>query len=380
MSNDRIKVCHFASVHTTTDTRVFARECVSLAKRYDVTLIAIGNNSGVHLGVNVIAINKPKTRIHRILFTTFQVFFKALKVNAQIYHIHDAELIPFAVLLSFMGKQVVYDIHENTYHDIQIKKWIPKLFKWVLGGGYRFLEWLADKTMHIILVIAKPEFANQFSVKQHSIVQNFADEHYLKQYRIDSRAALPEHNIFYIGTLYDTYYNLDLIIEAIYLLKQQGIIVNLKIGGFYGNFINTRASKLAAYQHVKHQLDFMGYINQERGFTISQQCKIGLCLKDQPEEILVSHERKFFEYMAIGLPILCCDSAIYTDLVETHQLGLGVDLQNTESIANGIKLMLTQADLNHMQQQGIKLAQSTFNWQTQETILFELYEKITSGK
>lgn len=380
MNSNKIKVCHFASVHTTTDTRVFARECVSLAKLYDVTLIAIGNNSGVHSGVNVIAINKPKTRVHRILFTTFQVFFKALKVNAQIYHIHDAELIPFAMLFSFMGKQVVYDIHENTYHDIQIKKWIPSLFKLILGGGYRFLEWLADKTMHIILVIAKPEFANQFSVKKYTIVQNFADEQYLKKYRINSRTDLPEHHIFYIGTLYDTYYNLDLIIEAIYQLKQQDIIVNLKIGGYYGNFINNRASKLEAYQHVKHQLDFMGYISQERGYTISQQCKIGLCLKDQPEEILVSHERKFFEYMAIGLPILCCDSSIYANLVETHQLGICVDLQNVSSIAAGIKNMLTHADLNHMQQQGIKLAQNTYNWQTQETILFELYQKISSKK
>lgn len=376
MTKTQIKVCHFSSVHTTTDTRVFARECVSLAKHFHVTLIAIGNNSGIHQGVNIIAIPKPKSRVIRLLFTTLQVFFKALKVNAAIYHIHDAEMIPFALIFRLLGKKVIYDVHENTYHDIRIKTWIPAPLKFILGNGYRLLEWLTAKTMHTILVIAKPVFAKQFITNQYTIIQNFADAVFLKQYRVKSRMALEENSLFYIGTLYDTYYNIDKIIEATYLLKKQGLVVQCKIAGYYGDMLASRAQKLPYFADVQAQLEFTGYISQERGYVLSQQCKVGLCLKDQPEDILVSHERKFFEYMAIGLPILCCDSAIYKEIVNDQQLGICADLQDAQAIAEALKKLFTQSDLDAMQQNNVLASENRYNWEREETRLIQLYQAL----
>ena len=52
-NNTRPKVCHFSSVHHVWDTRVFYRECVSLAKEFDVTLIAIGKGDFVNAGRGV---------------------------------------------------------------------------------------------------------------------------------------------------------------------------------------------------------------------------------------------------------------------------------------------------------------------------------------
>lgn len=376
MTSNNIKVCHFSSVHTTTDTRVFARECVSLAKHFKVTLIAIGNNSGIHQGVSVIAIPKPQSRIIRLMVTTFKVFFRALKVNASVYHIHDAEMIPFALVFRLMGKKVIYDVHENTYHDIRIKTWIPKPLKWILGNSYRILEWLAAKSMHTILVIAKPEFAKQFVTGNYTIIQNFADVNFLKQYRVESRAAIKENTLFYIGTLYDTYYNIDKIVEAVYLLKRQGLIVHCKIAGYYGSMLASRTQKLAFFAEVKDQLEFLGYISQEKGYQLSQQCKVGLCLKDQPEEILVSHERKFFEYMAIGLPILCCDSIIYKDVVSKFNLGLCADLQDAEAIASALKELFTQMDLDKLMQNNIGAAENDYNWVKDEKNLIHLYHSL----
>jgi glycosyltransferase involved in cell wall biosynthesis len=376
MSTINWKVCHFSSVHTTTDTRVFARECVSLAKHFSVTLIAIGENTGLQQGVNVIAIPKPKSRVLRLMVTTFQVFFKALRVNADIYHIHDAEMIPFGVLFSLLGKKVIYDVHENTYHDISIKTWIPKPLKFLLGTGYRLLEWLTSKTMHTILVIAKPEFADQFKKGNYTVIQNFADIEFLKKYRILSRNQLKQNNIFYIGTLYDTYYNIDIVIEAIYKLKQEGLIVYMKIAGYYGNFLTKRTQLLPYYQEVKEQLDFLGYVSQHTGYLLSQECKIGLCLKDQPEQILVSHERKFFEYMAIGLPILCCDSNIYKEIVEKEQIGLCTNLQDANAVAASIKQLFIDTNLDQLQTNNIHAAENIYNWEKDEVTLIQLYKQL----
>ncbi|MFN5921352.1 MAG: hypothetical protein ACK45I_08640, partial [Bacteroidota bacterium] len=149
-NHTRTRICHFASVHTTDDTRVFHRECVSMARYFDVHLIAIGKQSGLIHGVHVTAVPTPKTRLHRLLFTTWVVFLKALRVNARIYHIHDAELLPFGILLSLLGKKVIYDIHENTYEDIRHKPWIPRYIKFFASRIYRFTEWVASWYMHFI--------------------------------------------------------------------------------------------------------------------------------------------------------------------------------------------------------------------------------------
>jgi len=369
------KVCHFASVHTTTDTRVFHRECVSLAKHFDVTYIGIGNNTGIIDGVNVIAIPKPPSRIYRLLFVTWNVFFLALKQRAQIYHIHDAELIPFAFVLSVMGKKVIYDVHENTYQDIMHKPWIPFYLRWFLGKLCRVLEWIAANSMHIILVIAKPEFAKRFIVKKYSIIQNFADLTLLRPYVIKNRASLPENNLFYMGMVTDYYYNLLPVIKAIALLKRQGTIVHFHCVGYIGNYIDAKLSKHEAYQAIQDQLHFYGYKSVAAGFEISKKCKFGICIKNQPEEILVSHERKFFEYMAIGLPIISCDSHIYKNIVDQYQIGLVVNIASEHDIADAITQML-RTDLDEYAQNGIKACSTHFNWQSQSDVLIDLYNQL----
>ncbi len=114
----KVKVCHFSSVHSIHDTRVFHRECISLGKKFDVTLIGIGDFTGTKNGVNVIGILPSKNRLFRIFTSGIRAFSEAIKTEASIFHIHDPEMIPFGILLSFAGKHVIYDIHENTAGDI----------------------------------------------------------------------------------------------------------------------------------------------------------------------------------------------------------------------------------------------------------------------
>jgi glycosyltransferase involved in cell wall biosynthesis len=376
----KLKVCHFASVHTTTDTRVFHRECTSLAKFFDVTFIGIGNKSGLMNNVNVIAVPKPSNRIYRLLFTTWKVFFLAWKQHADIYHIHDAELIPFAFLFALRGKKVIYDIHENTYEDIMRKPWILDSFRWVLGLLFKTLEWLSAQSMYTILVIAKPEFAKKFITRKRVIIQNFADFEQFNSYRITQRQAIVANNLFYIGTVYDYYYDLIPIIKALHILKQQGKIIHFHCVGYKGRYVDTVLSKLPEYEELKEQLHFYGYLNTTEGYEISKTCKVGLCLKNQPEEILLSHERKFFEYMAAGLPVLACNYHIYKEIIDTHQIGKYVTIDDATAISAALdELFFTTQKLDMYAANGVDAAELTFNWHAEETKLVDLYNNMANA-
>lgn len=372
-----IRVCHFASVHTTDDTRVFHRECVSMAAYFDVHLIAIGKQSGIIQGVHVTAIPKPASRIQRLLFTTWLVFFKALKVNARIYHIHDAELLPFGIVLSLLGKKVIYDIHENTYEDIRHKPWIPAYIKFIASRLYSFTEWLSSYFMHFILVIAKPELASCFHKRKFSIVQNYADTKTLAAYRINDRSTLGTRQLFYMGTVHDMYYDFNTVIDALILLHDRGMPMRLKVAGFSRTYEQNEFVKHPRYELAKSLVEFLGYQHPADAYKHSMDCMAGLCLKNQPAPILVSHERKLFEYMAMGLPFICCNSHIYTELLGRHKAGIAVDLTQAEDIANAIATIVSQPELlKQLQAAGIHAAETEYNWATQERILAELYQSL----
>ncbi len=365
----RIKVCHFSSVHAQTDTRVFYRECRSLARIYDVTFVGIGNFTGVKDGVKLIGIPKPANYLVRYFHTLFIVFLEALKTEASIYHIHDAEMVPFGIVLSLAGKKVIYDIHENTYQDILLKPWLPSYLRKILAFCYNLLLRAGTHFMHYIVVVADPMYLKDFFVKknQYTIIQNFADLEALEQFVVPNRNEIAGNNLFYIGSIRDLYYDIAPVFDAMYLLKQKGITVNLHCIGIVDAEMEADITKNEKWNAISSQIIFYGFKPIEEAYEISRICKVGICLKDQPEEILVSHERKLFEYMAIGLPSIFCDSHIYRELNHKCGIGISVDLAAPAAIAAAIeKLIISGEMLAEFSDHNLHWANQEFNWSHEE--------------
>ncbi len=374
-----IKVCHFSSVHSIYDTRVYNRECVSMAKYFDVTLIAIGSFTGTKNGVKIIGINKTTNKLNRIFVTTIKVFAQAIKTDAQIYHIHDAEMLPFALLLVVLGKKVIYDIHENTKQDILLKPWISPLIKNILANTYDALLKLSSSYIHYITVLADEKFLPIFYAKknQYTIVQNFANVEDMLKYRVEDRWNLQQNHIFYVGMIKDIYYNFDLLIDSVYELKQQNYKVYIHVVGYFGTNVVQHFNNNKNWKEVKEQIHFYGKLDMDTAYRISMQCKLGICLKNQPENILLSHERKFFEYLAVGLPSVFCNAKIYTDINKKYNIGIGVDLGNKIQIAQAIKSILSnEIEYKQMQQNCVSAVNEKYNWKSQEEILLNLYTSL----
>lgn len=63
-------------------------------------------------------------RLGRMLFTVRRAYRTALAIDADIYHFHDPELLPYGLKLKRRRKKVIFDSHENTLESILEKGWI----------------------------------------------------------------------------------------------------------------------------------------------------------------------------------------------------------------------------------------------------------------
>src|SRR5271165_3344774 len=88
------RVCMLTSVHTARDVRIYEKEATSLAEAgYDVTIVA-PHDSDENLGsIQVQAVPKPRDRKQRMTTTIWQLYRKAMAVDAHVYHFHDPDLI-----------------------------------------------------------------------------------------------------------------------------------------------------------------------------------------------------------------------------------------------------------------------------------------------
>ncbi len=127
-----VKVCHMTSAHPAEDVRIFHKECVSLSQAgYDVYLVQRGDSyekNGVHVvGAGLI----PTNRLKRMTIGARKVYRIAKRLDCDLYHIHDPELLPYGLKLQKEGKKVVFDSHE-LYRE-QLKR------KTVIGSVLSFL-------------------------------------------------------------------------------------------------------------------------------------------------------------------------------------------------------------------------------------------------
>ena len=94
------KICNLATIHSKYDTRIFMKEC-SIAKRYyEVHYITCSTKTDeLKDGIHIHGIGSWKSKIARAFFTPFKAYAKAKIIDADVYVLHDPELLLISLLL-----------------------------------------------------------------------------------------------------------------------------------------------------------------------------------------------------------------------------------------------------------------------------------------
>ena len=352
-----MKVCHITSVHSPEDIRIFHKECVSLAKAgYDVSLVEQGKSYEKNK-VHIIGMGKiPARRIARILFSPRKAYNVAKSVNADVYHLHDPELLPYGVKLKRKGKKVIFDSHEDVPAQIMDKVWIPKLLRKAVSKCYRFYETYAVRKFDAV-VTATPHIAKGFEGRCSKVVvvNNYPklDDIEFHETSFSQRSPI----VCYAGGID------DLRGEKIMVEAMQEVEGTLVLAGDHEILEYGERVKYIGRQNRKG-------INELYGSAVA-----GLCILKPIENYYYSKPIKIYEYMAAGLPYICSDFPGWRRVAEESGAGICVDPENIAEIRKAITFLLQNREkAQRMGNKGREYVAAQCNWENEEKSLIYLYE------
>ena len=363
-----MKVCHMTSAHGVEDVRIFHKECTSLAKAgYDVYLVERGESydkNGVHIvGVGDI----PQSRRKRMTVGTKKVYEAALALDADVYHFHDPELLPYGLKLKKQGKKVIFDSHEHTAEAILEKTYLPLWVRWPVYWVYGLYQTRICRRLDAVVTVT-PHMVDYFAQRNRRSVQ-------VANYPIlGAGPAEVEKNlsVVFAGGISAQWCH-DRIIQA---LEQVPDCRYCLCGAMDDDYARS-LRELPGWK----QVDYLGKIPFQ---TVAQQlakASVGLAVllpgRNTGFRLGTMGNTKIFEEMMAGLPIICTNFTLWREFVDRYHCGICVDPTNVDEIAAAIRYLLDHPDeARQMGENGRRAIKEEFNWGVEEKKLLSLYEDI----
>ena len=360
-------ICHITTVHNRNDVRIFHKECKSLSKKYDVSLIvADGNGDEIIDNIKIIDIGlRQSSRIKRARIDSKKAFEKALELDCDLYHFHDPELIKIGEKLKKHGKKVVYDTHEDLPRQIMGKPYLNKFVKPVIS---KLVEWQENKAARKFdyICTATPFIRERFK----KINTNSID---INNYPIIEKDILKvnfndkDNEICYIGGISE-YRGVFELIES---LKYCKIKLNLA-GDFETEEYKHKCEASEGWKYV----DFHGFVDREQVYSILSKSKIGMVTLYPLINYLDSLPIKMFEYMLAGIPVIASNFKFWQSILSENKCGVTADPLNPKDISDKIIRTLNADNIAEMGKNGQKAVLEKYNWSIEEQKLFNVYSKI----
>ena len=362
-----IRICHVTSVHPAYDGRIFLKECQSLAKEYDVFLVAPNVHDHEASGIKVRGVSLPSGRLERM--AALKRLLPILKaIDANVYHFHDPELVPIGLTVKKWGKKIVFDSHEDVPADIRQKKWIPKMLRSVLSNWYARYE-KKRLSKYDALISVTPSIVDRLSnINPNTVmVTNFPIDKDLSEGRRFG------NSICFAGGVTPGWMHYN-IIESIKNLD----ITYILAGPSYEPYFSS-LRQIPSWGKV----DYKGVVKHDEVIEFYHSSLVGMALYDYNGylggNLGTLGNTKIFEFMQAGIPVIATDFILWKEIIEKNDCGICVNPRDINAIEEAIKYFLNHPDeAKRMGDNGIAAFKREYNWSTQEPVLLSLYAKLLS--
>lgn len=370
MSKQAVRVAHLTSAHPRDDIRVFLKECCSLARHgLGVALVvADGRGDEVRNGVMIVDVGCSTGRLGRMFKATRRVYQKALELDAEIYHLHDPELLPVGLKLKRRGKKVVFDAHEDVPKQILGKHYLHPWVRRILSWGFAHFEHYACARFDGV-VAATPYIRAKFlAINPRAVdINNFP-----MLGELESAVAWSEKadEVCYVGSIAQIR-GIKELVRAMELTRTP-VRLNL-VGGFAEAQVETEVRTYPGWGKVNAK----GVQDRPGVRDVLGRSVAGVVTLHPAANYLDSLPIKMFEYMSAGIPVIASDFDLWRTIVQESGCGLCVNPLDPAAIASAIDHLVShRAEAQTMGSNGRQAVLSRYNWALEEAKLVEFYDRL----
>ena len=337
----------------------------------DVSLVvADGFGDESRDGVAITDVGKSPGRLGRMLKTTERIWRKALQLGADVYHLHDPELIPVGLKLKRMGKRVIFDAHEDVPKQLLGKPYLGPVRLRILAGAFSRYESYACSKFDGI-VAATPYIRDKFlSINSRTVdINNFP---VLGELDMAINWASKQSEICYVGGIE----SIRGIKEVIAAMGQLPSTVRLNLAGRFSEpAVELATRAMPGWQRVNE----LGFVDRMGVREVLGRSVAGLVTLHPVINYLDALPVKMFEYMAAGIPPIASNFPLWREIVQINDCGLCVDPLDPAAIAGAIDYLITHPEeACRLGENGRRAVLKKYNWSIEEAKLLGFYDQVLS--
>ncbi len=372
-------ITHVTTVHPPEDPRIFFKECRTLLDAgYQVHAVCPAPPSLPVEGLKYHVTRGYRSRLLRWMLGVPAAFIASLKTHARIVHIHDPELLPLSFLWRVLGREVIYDIHEDYVTSIRLKQYLPaplrKALAAVAGGLERLMACCCRK------IIAEKYYAERFPGAVTVLNYPLLDRDAGASGPAPPPAVLDENYAWclYTGNITEVRGALNHL-NVLSGAPETGLCM---VGRCSGALCQELFDRIAAQGIARERLVIVGrerYVAKDEmdAMVGSRSWLAGLAVFPPTDHYVRKEPTKLFEYMRDAIPILASDFPAWRALVEECRSGILVHPDDPAALAAAAeRLIRNPRDREEMGANGRRAVGERYNWGNEGRKLLELYREI----
>ncbi len=317
-------------------------------------------------GVRIVDAGFLPGRLNRVLRTTRAVLRAACRIDADVYHLHDPELVPAGLRLKRLGRRVVFDSHEDVPAQLLAKPYLGALSRRPLSGAWaayerhacRRFDGLVAATPFIRARLARIH-PNTIDVNNYPLLQEFDDA---------PDWGGKENAVCYVGSI-SAIRGVRELVRACALLQTPARLV------LAGRFAEPALEREMRREPGWARISAPGHLDRGGVRQAMRRALAGLVTLHPVANYLDALPVKMFEYMAAGLPVIASRFPLWCEIVEGNGCGVCVDPRDPAAIAAAIDHFCRHPDIaRRMGENGRRAVHARYNWRSEADKLAAFYD------
>lgn len=399
------QIVHITDTHCSFDDRIFYKELVSFAKKYECYQIVLSADKSVlrDMGGNIIkpgkynnvnciqmqfsggnifiikCIRKFLPKIYKNL-KYFKLdkkiikYFKLNNITPSIIHYHDLTFYKTAYAISqYYNCKLIFDCHE-FYFSYPFDNGLTRKHLRLASAELLRLKRAVKNSNYVISVTKNLDSIISLIKKDenHSVIYNSS----IIPLNNKDKIINPEKKLTLVheGSIgFDR--GLKLMLDMFkddYIRNNFKLKIIGKIGGREKEYFDSKVKELNLNEE---NLECTGWVKYEE---LSNYLKgdIGIIFFEKTFNAYFSMPNRLFNYHCAGIPVICSKCADLTDMILSTKTGVMFE-RNIDSLRDALKTIKENyvEYYNNVRNEAYK-----YHWDLQETNLYSIYEEVLNNK